>query len=109
MILFRNVLKNTQSENIDWLFDGLMKEIGARDPWFGMGAVGISRHDAIYMALHPKPKIGGQQIMISMFAYGDSASLCFGNMMTVVDAVHGSLPTVNQLARRAARLGRPLK
>jgi hypothetical protein len=97
MILYRQLLANTQPASIDWLQGALFSELQKIEPDFWFGAVGLSKMATVYMDLHPDPKKGalGQQIMISMFAYGNNSRKCLDNMRTVLRALRHALAVVD--------------
>jgi len=54
------------------------------------------------MALHPEPKKGavGEQIMISLFAYGDAPSTSLQRMTKVIRVVHQALINIDKRIKK---------
>lgn len=97
MILFRDLVKNTQSASVDWLLNESMRTLNNVDRDFVSGAVGFSFMKAVYMAFGSNPKQGalGHQVMLSFFAYGDDRTATRASMYRVLTNVHSALVKVD--------------
>lgn len=97
IILFRDLIENTQTDSVDWLFNTTMQTLGTIDPEFVAGAVGFSFAKTVYMALGDKPKRGalGHQIMLSFFAYGKNRGAAHRNMNRLILNVRNALQRIN--------------
>ena len=73
MVLFRSLVRNTDSSRVDALRNQLHLDLAAADPSFQWGIIGTTVVPVRYLAL---PESGeqqlGSQLMISFWAWGDS-------------------------------------
>ena len=101
MILFRDIAENCQPRSIGWLMQNLEVSIQSINPSFRSGAVGLSRAKTHYKGLtnDPKMAVKGEQVLLSLFAYGKSDSKSFESMEKVIASVHSTLNKVNKKVR----------
>ena len=105
MILYRDIIENTQSKSIEWLMSNLKSSLQILKPGFKTGAIGLSKMETVYMELDDCPKMGGlgKQINISLFAYGKNERKCFEGMAVLIDCLDSALKGVNKKLKNEGR------
>lgn len=74
MVLFRDLRQNTQSGRVERLKDQLHRELAEIDPDFPGALIGTTLIPVRYLALADGDGQLGWQLMISFWAWGDSAA-----------------------------------
>jgi len=97
MVLFKNLEENAQEKSINWLCTALQAGLMAASPSFKAGAVGLSRMAVAYKALGSLPGQAGlgKEVMLSFWAYGDSAGVAMESLGVVVAAMESALRAVD--------------
>lgn len=81
MILYRNLMLNTSTEQIDWLTNATAHAVGEIDPGFERGAVGATIMSVRFTALPgPPERQRGQQLMLSFWAWGENEPEVMANL-----------------------------
>lgn len=93
MILFRDLIHNTQTARVDWLLNTIKTNILKRNKNFLPGTVGLSFHPiGIYaLATGEKHAAIGNQVAIGMFGFGKNTEKANDNLASVIQIVHESL------------------
>jgi hypothetical protein len=98
MVLYRDLIYNTQDTAIDWLWKQSFDSIQSLKPNFKNGAVGLSNAISVYMDLSDDPKKGalGKQIMYSVFAYGKNEKKLYENLQQIVSVLSTTFRKINR-------------
>jgi len=98
MILFRDLIKNTMDDNIEWLAYQLHCYLSIQDIEFQLGVIGTTITPVRYLALGENDEQQmGTQLMISFWTWGDNEKEIMENLNRLIINLSNALHHVSDL------------
>lgn len=108
MILYRSLVLNTSTEQIDWLTNATAHAVGEIDPGFERGAVGATIMSVRFTTLPgPPERQRGQQLMLSFWAWGEDEPEAMTNLDRTFRNLTIALQQVSDEIRRSSSATAP--